>query len=63
MTDKELSRLKRPELLEILYYMRRELDDLREENKKLKDRIDELTNAAFGIEKKADTAESEVGDE
>jgi len=63
MTDKELARLKRPELLEILYYMRRELDELREENDKLKKRIDQLTNAAFSIGLKVETAESEASDE
>ncbi len=63
MTDKELSRLKRPELLEILYYMRRELDELRDENKQLKKRVDELTDAAFRIKREGASAESEAADE
>lgn len=42
MTDKELKKLKRSELIEILYYMRREIDELREENEKLESRIDRL---------------------
>lgn len=42
MTDKELKKLKRSELVEILYYMRREIDELREENEKLESRIDRL---------------------
>lgn len=42
MTDKELKKLKRSELIEVLYYMRREIDELREENEKLESRIDRL---------------------
>jgi len=42
MTDKELKKLKRSELIEILYYMRREIDELREKNEKLELRIDRL---------------------
>lgn len=40
MTDKELHKLKRQELLEILYYMRTELDDVRAENDRLKQRLE-----------------------
>ena len=36
MTDKELRSLKRADLIEILYYLRRENDELREENEALK---------------------------
>ncbi|MBR1864566.1 MAG: hypothetical protein IJ806_10820 [Ruminococcus sp.] len=53
MTDKQLRKLKRAELIEILYYLRKENEDLSEENKALKGRIDELTDAAFGIVKPA----------
>ena len=35
MTDKELRKLRRSELIEILYYMRREIDELSEQNRKL----------------------------
>lgn len=41
MTDKELKKLKRRELLEILYYMRKELDETRLENERLKKFNDE----------------------
>lgn len=44
MTDKELRKLKRSDLLEILFYMREENDSLREENNNLKARIDELSD-------------------
>ncbi len=40
MTDQELRRLKRADLNEILYYLQKENDELREENEKLKSRID-----------------------
>ncbi len=42
MTDKELRSLKRADLIEILYYLRRENDELREENEKLKSRLDTI---------------------
>lgn len=45
MTDKELRRLKRSELLEILFYMRTELDALKTENAALKARVDALISA------------------
>lgn len=41
MTDKELKKLKRRELLEILYYMRKELDETRLENERLQKLNDE----------------------
>lgn len=40
MTDKELHKLKRPELLDLLFYMRKELDELQEENENLKKQIE-----------------------
>lgn len=40
MTDKELKKLSRTELLELMLYLRKELDDLKEENEKLKEQID-----------------------
>lgn len=36
MTDKELRKLKRSELLEILYFMRKEIDSLKSENEELR---------------------------
>lgn len=46
MTDKELRKLRRSELIEILYYMRREIDELSEQNRKLESRIDRLIGKA-----------------
>lgn len=55
MTDKELRKLKRAELLEILFYLRKELDELKAENESLTLRIDELTKSSR--EAKADISE------
>lgn len=40
MTDKELHKLKRSELLDLLLYMRRELDELQAENESLKKQVE-----------------------
>ncbi|MCI6560999.1 MAG: hypothetical protein MR434_06275 [Ruminococcus sp.] len=40
MTDKELHKLKRSELLELLFCMRDELDKLREENDELRKKLE-----------------------
>ncbi len=47
MTDKELRRLKRTELIEILYYMRSEIDELKAENEQLKFRLDAFLKEAI----------------
>lgn len=44
MTDKELKKLSKSELLEILLLLRRELDDLRNENIELRARLVEEKN-------------------
>lgn len=46
MTDKELQKLRRSELIEILFYMRKEIDELKAENERLVQRIDGMTNSA-----------------
>lgn len=40
MTDKELHKLKRSELLDLLLYMRKELDELQAENESLKKQVE-----------------------
>ncbi len=45
MTDKELKKLKRAELMELLYYMRREIDELTEENQHLREDKQQLSEA------------------
>ena len=48
MTDKELRKLRRSDLIEILYYLSRENDSLREENAKLKARLDAIVDRLVG---------------
>ena len=40
MTEKELRKLKRSELLEIMYYLQKELDTVKSENESLKQRLE-----------------------
>lgn len=42
MTDKKIKRLKKGELLEILFYMREEIDNLKKENETLKKNLEEI---------------------
>lgn len=51
MTDKELHRLKRSELLDLLFYMRKELDELQEENESLKKQIENSAGNREMLEK------------
>jgi len=49
MTDKELRKLRRSDLIEILYYLSRENDELRETNGKLQEKLDAfILQAAAG---------------
>lgn len=41
MTDKELHKLKKSELLELLFTMRKEIDTLQTENAELKQKLDD----------------------
>lgn len=47
MTDKELRKAKKTELLEMLYYMRKELDKVQEENSLLRKQLGELVSEAL----------------
>ena len=58
MNDKQLRKAKKNELLEMLYYMRRELDKVQEENSQLRERLDKLV--AEAISAKNDTNETDV---
>ena len=42
MTDRQLKKLKRSELIELLYYARKEIDRLSQENEQLRSRLDKL---------------------
>lgn len=46
MTDKQLRKAKKSELIEMLYYMRKELDRLSEENEGLRTRLDTILGKA-----------------
>lgn len=45
MTDKEVRRLKRAELLEILFYLQKEVDNLKQENDHLRQQLDSISSA------------------
>ncbi len=46
MTDKELRRLKRSELLEILFYLQKDIETLRQENENLKQQVANIAAAS-----------------
>lgn len=57
MTDKQLRRSKKSELIEMLYYMRKELDRLSEENTELRARLDKLVGEALNSRKVSESEE------
>lgn len=69
MTDKELRKAKKSELIEILYFLRKELDDVQAENRRLTERLDSFMSIAAQrstevteespVEASADTAEQQ----
>ncbi|HRR77832.1 MAG TPA: hypothetical protein P5191_13635 [Ruminococcus sp.] len=50
MTDKELRKLKRAELIEILYYLKKENEELAEENSRLMERLYTLAGKALKLQ-------------
>ncbi|MGN0165226.1 MAG: hypothetical protein ACI39R_03510 [Lachnospiraceae bacterium] len=50
MDDKELKKLKKSELLEILLYMRKEIDSLKEENRQLTEKIEKMDTSSLNDE-------------
>ncbi len=52
MTDKELRRLKKSELLELMLYLRQELDKVRLENEELRSRLEMQVAEKTAAEKK-----------
>lgn len=58
MTDKELRKLKRADLIEILYYLKRENEELKAENEKLNSRLDALVGEAIRMKNSTDAAET-----
>lgn len=61
MTDKELRRSSRKELIEMLYYIRKELDDARAENERLNARFDLLLGNAR-VDQSAESDEAAASD-
>ena len=59
MTDKELRKLNRAELIEILYYLSRENDELKEENDQLKARLDALVGEAIASKRQENPMEKD----
>lgn len=47
MTDKQVRKLKKTELIEMLYYARKEIDTLKTENTELKNRLDTIIGTAL----------------
>lgn len=47
MTDKELRKLKRKELLELMYYLQKELEDIKLENAELHKRLEDKAEAQY----------------
>jgi hypothetical protein len=58
MTDRELKRLKRDQLLEILVYMRKEIDRLNAENETLKLQLEERSKVSLSKEDVASIMEA-----
>ncbi len=56
MTDKEVRKLKRAELLEILFYLQKELDGLRAENENLRRQLE----SAAAVERLSDAALEQI---
>lgn len=50
MTDKELKKLSKSELLELLAYMRKELDSLKEENRRLTEKMNDFCSGEVNRE-------------
>ena len=60
MTDKELRKLKRTDLLEILYYLQKEIDELKEENAILKEKAAGLSISDSDVSKIAEAVAKAV---
>ena len=54
MTDKELRKAKKDDLIEMLYYLRKEVDELREQNDALRARVLLLSGEENGRKGEAD---------
>lgn len=64
MTDKELRKLKRSELMEILYYLQKEVDTLQKENESLKQQLENVQGgiSSENLEKIIEAVKSAAGE-
>lgn len=64
MTEKELRKAKKEDLIEMLYYLRTEIDDLKAQNDMLRAKIIVLSGGVDAAAEKQETsADQEVQDE
>ncbi|MBE6862711.1 MAG: hypothetical protein E7497_07445 [Ruminococcus sp.] len=65
MTDKEMRKLKRPELLEIMYYLQKEVEELRTENESLKNKLEnaKCEISSENLEKIVNAVKEAVGEQ
>lgn len=61
MTDKELRKLKRADLLEILYYLQKEIDELKEENAMLKEQAASFNISDSDLQRIAEAVKKTLG--
>ncbi|MBP5361901.1 MAG: hypothetical protein J6Y71_02570 [Ruminococcus sp.] len=59
MTEKELRKAKKEELIEMLYYLRKEIDELKEENDKLRAKIISLSESNTKSQEKQTETEAQ----
>ena len=59
MTEKELRKAKKEELIEMLYYLRKEIDELKEENDTLRAKIISLSESNTESQEKQTETEAQ----
>ncbi len=64
MTDKQLRKLRRAELLEMMFYIQKELDELKAENESLKQKLEEAEGglSETALQQITDAVKSAVAD-
>ncbi len=64
MTDKQLRKLRRAELLEMMFYIQKELDELKVENESLKQKLEQAEGeiSAAALQQIVDAVKSAVAD-
>ena len=62
MTDKELRKLKRTELLELMLYLRQELDAIKKENEELRRQLDDSRKNCSEADEKFYSVINEMSD-